>query len=90
MPNSKSAAKRNRQNEKRRVRNRLIATATRTAVKKVRTALDAGEVATATTLLPGAVRSLQRAANKGVLHANTASRKIGRLVKAVSKANAAG
>ena len=86
MPNSKSAAKRMRQNETRRTRNRLIATATRTAVKKVRNALAAGEVDSAKTLLPGAVRSLQRAANKGVLHANTASRKVGRLVKAVAKA----
>ncbi|MGK0361449.1 MAG: small subunit ribosomal protein S20 [Bradymonadia bacterium] len=85
MPNSKSASKRMRQNETRRVRNRLIATASRTEVKKVRTALDAGELDTAKALLPNAVRSLQRAANKGVLHTNTASRKVGRLVKAVEK-----
>ena len=66
MPNSKSAAKRMRQNETRRVRNRLIATTTRTAVKKVRTALESGDVDAAKALLPSAVRSLQRAANKGV------------------------
>jgi small subunit ribosomal protein S20 len=86
VPNIKSAKKRMRQNETRRVRNRLITTATRTAVKKVRRALDAGNVADAQALLPEAVRSLQRAANKGVMHANTASRKVGRLVKAVNGA----
>lgn len=86
MPNIKSAKKRMRQNETRRVRNRLIATTTRTAVKKVRRALDEGNLADAQALLPVAVRSLQRAANKGVLHANTASRKVGRLVKAVNRA----
>lgn len=88
MPNIKSAKKRMRQNETRRVRNRLITTATRTAVKKVRRALEDGNAADAKAFLPDAVRSLQRAANKGVMHANTASRKVGRLVKAVNKANA--
>lgn len=89
MANSKSAEKRMRQNETRRTRNRLIITATRTAVKRVRRALDAGDVEAAKAALPGAIRSLQNAANKGVLHANNASRRIGRLVKAVRRGAAA-
>lgn len=86
MANSKSAEKRMRQNETRRVRNRLVITATRTAVKKVRRALETGDLEAAKALLPAAIRGLQNAANKGVIHANNASRKIGRLVKAVQNA----
>lgn len=88
MANSKSAEKRMRQNEKRRVRNRLIITASRTAVKKVRRALEAGDIEAAKAALPAAIRGLQNAASKGVVHANNASRRIGRLVKAVQKAAA--
>ena len=85
MPNHKSAHKRVRQNEKRRVRNHDVLSSMRTMVKKVRTAVEAKDIDAAKAALPAALRSLARAANKGVIHARQASRKTGRLTKAVNK-----
>ncbi|MCB9549811.1 MAG: 30S ribosomal protein S20 [Myxococcales bacterium] len=89
MPNHKSAEKRAKQNEKRRLRNRLVMVSMRTFIKKVRRALDNGDVAEAREALPSAIRHLERAAAKGVIHRNQASRKVGRLMVAVNKATSA-
>ena len=62
MPNHKSAEKRAKQNEKRRLRNRLVMVSMRTFIKKVRRALDNGDVAEAREALPSAIRHLERAA----------------------------
>lgn len=83
MPNHKSAMKRARQNEKRRLRNRHVKSTMRTHVKRVRAAVEAGDLEAAKAALPGAVRLVQRAASKGVIHANTARRTVSRLVIAV-------
>ena len=83
MANHKSALKRVRQTTRRRARNRLVLTSMRTNIKYVRAAIEAGNADEAQTRLEAAVRSLTRAADKGVIHRNQASRKIGRLVKAV-------
>lgn len=88
MPNHKSAMKRARQNEKRRIRNRKVKSSMRTAVKRVRAAIEQGDAGTAAEHLPGAVRLIQRAASKGVLHANTAQRSVSRLVRAVQALSA--
>ena len=84
MPNHKSAIKRVRQNEKRRVRNRQILSTARTFIKRVRAAVDSGNVAEAQAALPDAVKALNSAASKGVIHRNQAARKISRLTKAVN------
>ena len=54
-------------------------------VKKVETAILAGDKAAAETALRGAISQISRAASKGVYHKNTASRKIARLTKTVNK-----
>jgi len=81
VANIKSQIKRNRQNEKRRLRNRVYRGSTRAAIKKARLALDAGnlEEARAATML--AVSRLDRAAQKSVIHRKNASRRKGRLMK---------
>ena len=79
-----SAEKRNRQAQKRRARNVQVRTSVKTAVKKVRDLAVKGDAAGARTALQSAVSALSRAASKGVLHGNAASRRIGRLTKAVA------
>ncbi|HEY2994261.1 MAG TPA: 30S ribosomal protein S20 [Methylomirabilota bacterium] len=71
MANTKSAKKRMRQNERRRIRNRGIRSQVRSAVKMARTS----EGAEMKTSVADAIRSLDKAVSKGVLHRNTAARK---------------
>ena len=85
MPNRHpSAIKRNRQNEKRRERNRTVRARVKTDVRKVREAVAAQDVPTAESGLRIAIKELAKAASKGVLHRNAASRRIGRLSKRVA------
>ena len=71
MANTKSAKKRVRQNERRRIRNRGVRSKVRTAVKLAR----GSEGAEMRTAVAEAIRELDRAVSKGVLHRNTAARK---------------
>ena len=87
MPNHKSAMKRVRQNEKRRARNRQIMSTARTYIKRVRAAVDSGNAEEAREALVPAIKALNVAASKGVIHRNQASRKISRLTKAVNAAD---
>lgn len=80
MANIKSQIKRNRQNEKRRLQNRVVRGSTRTAVSKARAAL-AGENKNAKELVLEAIKALDKAAQKGVLHKNNSARKKSRLMK---------
>lgn len=89
MANHKSAEKRNRQRAKRRERNMFHLAPMRTYMKRVRKSLEGGDVADAASTLPKAVKAISKAANKGVIHRNTASRYISRLTVAVNKAQAA-
>ena len=73
MANIKSQIKRNRTNEIARLRNKSVKSSLKTAVRKVRTAADAGDKATAEVELKAACRSLDKAASKGVIHANQAA-----------------
>ena len=84
MANHKSALKRVRQTAKRRLRNRHVMTTTRTYIKRLRAAVDSGNAEQAKEALLLAVSALDRAATKGVIHRKQASRKIGRLTKAVN------
>ena len=74
MANTKSAIKRMRQNEKRRQRNRTIRTRIRTVLKTARVAVatPGGEAGAA---VLQAIRTLDKAVTKGVIHRNTAARK---------------
>jgi small subunit ribosomal protein S20 len=88
MANTASARKRIRQIKTRTVRNRARKSRVRTYVKAVETAIAGGDKAAAQAALRAAQPELQRAAGKGVVHANTAARKISRLssrIKALAK-----
>ncbi len=85
MPNVKSAAKRLRQSLQARLRNRSDRSTMRTAVKKLETALEQGNLEDARRELPGTVSSIDRLAKKGIIHPNNASRHISRLSLAVNR-----
>jgi small subunit ribosomal protein S20 len=89
LANTVSAEKRNRQAQKRRARNVQVRTGVKSAVKKVREAVQKGDADGAKQALQGAERALEKASSKGVLHRNAASRRISRLAKAVAKSSAA-
>ena len=73
MANIKSQIKRNRQNEAARQRNKAVKSSLKTAVRKANDAIDAGDAAAATEAVQDASRKLDKAASKGVIHANQAA-----------------
>jgi small subunit ribosomal protein S20 len=83
MPNSVSAKKRLRQSLDRRDHNRTLRSALRSQLRKLRTAITAGDVAASETEFRVAVKRLDQTAAKKVIHANTAARLKSRLSKAV-------
>lgn len=89
MANHKSAEKRHRQSKIRNARNTHIRSTMRSYVKKLRVAIADGDVETAKSLLEKTIPYIDKAAAKGVIHKATASRKISRLAKLVSKAESA-
>jgi small subunit ribosomal protein S20 len=89
VANHKSAEKRNRQRIKRRARNLFYLSTLRTYMKRVRKSLADGNVDDAKETLPKAVTAVAKAASKGVIHRNAASRYISRLHRAMQKADAA-
>ena len=76
----KSSQKRERQNEKRNMRNRTYKSRSRTLIKKAFLAIEEGNLEAAKEATAEAVQSLDKAAAKGVLHKNNASRRKGRLM----------
>lgn len=82
MANINSQKKRNRQNEKARIRNKSIMSDLKTSIKKVETAHAAGEPTEG--LFQEAQRKIDVATQKGVLHPNTAARKKSRLAASIS------
>ena len=85
MANIKSAKKRIRVIETKTLRNKMIKSKVKTLVKKVESAVAAGDKALATTALKDAVVAIDKAAAKGIFHKNTAARKVSKLAKAVNK-----
>lgn len=83
MANIKSAEKRNRQAVKRTARNRVVRGSARTAVKKARLAIESGDPNAMQAVL-AAEKALDRAASKGVIHPNNASRRKSRLFQALN------
>lgn len=86
---TRSAAKAHRQSLKRRLRNRMVRSATRTIVKKAEAAIVAGDPEAAREAVRAAMRHLDRAAKKGVIHANAAARRKSRLILKYNAAVAA-
>ena len=81
MANIKSAIKRNRQNEKRRLHNRVFRGRARTFVNKARVAIEAGDKESAAEYVKVAVKALDKAAEKKIIHKNNAARRKSRLMK---------
>jgi small subunit ribosomal protein S20 len=85
VANIKSQIKRNRTNERARQRNVAVKSALKTAVRRFRTAADAGDAAAAQQALQVASKALDKAASKGVIHKNqAANRKSGMAKRAAS------
>lgn len=85
MANHKSALKRIRSSERRRIRNRIIRGRARSFVKRTRQALEAGDLEAAREWLQQAVSALDKAAEKGVIHRNNAARRKSRLMRAYNR-----
>lgn len=86
MPNSPNAVKALRQSEKRRLHNRQLRSALRTVVKKARLAIASGNADEAEAAFRNAVKRLDQAAAKNLIHKNAASRTKSRLAAAKKKA----
>lgn len=84
MPNHKSAEKRDRQNEKKRLVNRSNRSKLRTQIKKLRSALTGNDKANSTELLNPTISLIDKAVNKGILHKNAAARHKARLTNHVN------
>ncbi len=89
MPNTKQALKRIRVSAKRNARNRFVKSTVKTAVRRFSETLAQGDLENAGNTLQSAVRSLDKAVSKGVVHKNAAARKKSRLAKRLNKATAA-
>lgn len=85
MANHKSALKRIRQNDKRRLRNRFHKVRMRTFIKKFRSAIDEDDMDAARENLAISVRLVHRTKSRGVIHRNTADRMVSRLNLAFNK-----
>lgn len=88
MPNTKSAIKRAKQNEKRRLRNTMTKSRIRTAIRKFREALENGTDELRLQRLSEATSLLDKAAAKGIIHKNQAARKKSRLTLSLQKVHA--
>jgi small subunit ribosomal protein S20 len=81
VANIKSQIKRNRQNEKRRLRNKSVKSALKTAIRKFHEAAETGDSEAATALMRDAARRLDKAASKGVIHKNQAANRKSAIAK---------
>ena len=89
MANIKSQIKRNRQNEKRRLRNKSVKSSLKTAVRKFHESAATGEGNEATVaLLRDASRKLDQAASKGVIHKNQAANRKSAIAKRLAALSA--
>ena len=81
MANIKSQIKRNKQNQKRRMRNRVYRGTARTYVRKAEAAIKVGDSQASQEEVLKAIKALDKAASKGVIRKNNAARRKSRLVK---------
>ncbi|WP_329117146.1 30S ribosomal protein S20 [Streptomyces sp. NBC_01465] len=84
MANIKSQIKRNKTNEKARLRNKAVKSSLKTAIRKAREAAAAGDVEKATVAAREASQKLDKAVSKGVLHKNAAANKKSAIAKRVA------
>ena len=84
MANIKSQIKRNRQNEKARLRNKAVKSSLKTSVRKFREAAESGDMEQTGAALRAACRQLDKAASKGVIHKNQAANRKSAIAKSVS------
>lgn len=89
MANIKSAIKRIRSSKRRAVRNKLVRTQAKSAVKEARGSMTSGDQKVIDANLSAASSALDKAAAKGVIHKRNAARRKGRLMKAAAKATTA-
>ena len=89
MANTQSAKKRIRSSARKWERNRRYRSAARTYIKKTRESISQGKLEEAEAMAKIAVSTLDKAARKGIIHANNASRRKGRLMKALADARSA-
>jgi len=85
VANIKSQEKRNRTNERRRLRNKSVKSSLHTAVRAFREAAAEGDKDKASTLLVATSRKLDKAASKGVIHKNQAANRKSALAQALNK-----
>jgi len=88
VANIKSQIKRNRQNEKRRMRNKSVKSSLKTAIRKFNETAATGDAAAATALLQEASRKLDKAASKGVIHKNQAANRKSAIAKRLASLSA--
>ncbi|MGI6577031.1 MAG: 30S ribosomal protein S20 [Eubacteriales bacterium] len=84
MPNIKSAMKRVKVGTAKRAQNQMVKTAMKTAVKKVKIAVAAGDRDLASNLYRDAVSCIDKAAKKGIIHKNTAANKKSGLARQIN------
>ncbi|MER5478067.1 30S ribosomal protein S20 [Streptomyces sp. NPDC002734] len=84
MANIKSQIKRNKTNEKARLRNKAVKSSLKTAIRKAREAAAAGDTEKATEYQRAAARQLDKAVSKGVIHKNQAANKKSALASKVA------
>jgi small subunit ribosomal protein S20 len=84
VANIKSQIKRNRTNEKARLRNKAVKSSLKTATRRFREALESGDTAAAQERAQEATRALDKAASKGVIHKNQAANRKSSIAKQAS------
>lgn len=85
MANVKSAKKRIKVIRTKTLRNKMIKSSVKTAIKKVLIAVEGGDKAVAQAALVSATKTIDQAKSKGIYHKNNAARKVSRLAKAVNR-----
>ncbi|MFQ5997045.1 MAG: 30S ribosomal protein S20 [Dehalococcoidales bacterium] len=88
MPQSKSAQKQMRVAEKKRLRNRSVRSQAKTNITKAERLIFSGELETAREAVLAAISSLDKAAEKGIIHPNNAARRKSRLMQKLNQAQA--
>jgi len=86
LPNTRSARKQVRVTQRRRLRNKSIQSLCKTNITKAERLIFSGELESAQEAVAVAISALDRAADKGVIHANNASRRKSRLMKKLNEA----
>lgn len=84
MANHASAIKAERQSKKKREKNRSVISKIKSIIKKANSAIESKQTEAVRSLLPELTSVIQKAASKGILHDNTASRKISRITARIN------